>query len=341
MEYKLSVIFITYNHEKYVELALASILGQETDFPFEVVVGDDVSTDNTRAIIEKMAGEYPEHEPLTNKDRQVRFVKRDKNTGRPTLNVYETTMECRGKYLAYLEGDDFWTDPDKLQKQVDFLDLHPEYVACTHSCRLIDENNEDITDPELLRVGDLYDFSGCFTMEDYCYSGKWAGHFASVVSRNIYKNGKFDYTILYRAHDFVDDAVILLFLLMQGDIYRFPEVMSAWRYVKKSGGTNWNSLALNRDTAKDDCYLNKTLMQWVEQYKPLNDYCIKRCRDDFGLALKMYLKRPDKENKKFLLDMYDYGITHVVLKDKKKSLLGYSTGYVFGKIFGISKKTGN
>lgn len=332
MEYKLSVILITYNHEKYVELALASILGQETKFPFEVVVGDDVSTDNTRKIIEEMSRDYPEHEPLGPSDRQVRFVKRDKNTGRPTQNVYETTMECKGEYLAYLEGDDFWTDTHKLQKQVDFLESHPEYIACTHSCRLIDENNEDITDPDLLKVGDLYDYSGKFTLNDFCYSGRWAGHYATVVSRNIYNNKKLDYTILYRAHDFVDDAVILLFLLMQGDIFRMDDKMSAWRYVKKKDGTNWNSLALSRDTAKDDCYLNKTLTKWVEQYRELGDYCVNRCKNDFGLALKMYLLKPCKENKKFLEDMYDYGITHVVLKDKKSSLKGYSIRYIFEKI---------
>lgn len=332
MEYKLSVILITYNHEKYVELALASILGQKTNFPFEVVVGDDVSTDSTRKIIEEMAKDYPEHEATGPDDRQVRFVKRDKNTGRPTLNVYETTMECRGKYLAYLEGDDFWTDENKLQKQVDFLDNHPEYIACTHSCKLIDENNEDISDPDTLKVGEMYDYSGKFTMNDFCYSGKWAGHYATVVSRNIYTNGKFDYTIIYRAHDFVDDAVILLFLLMQGDIFRMDEVMSAWRYVRKKDGTNWNSLSLNRDTARDDCYLNKTLMQWVEQYRPLSEYCENRCKGDFGLALKMYLKNRSAENKKFLEDMYDYGITHVVLHDEKTTLFKYSVKFILEKL---------
>ena len=336
MEYKLSVIFITYNHEKYVKKALMSILAQETDFPFEVVVGDDMSTDNTRCIIEEIAKDYPEHEPTGPNDRQVRFVKRDKNTGRPTLNVYETTYECKGDYLAYLEGDDYWIGTDKLQKQVDFLENHKEYIAVTHSNLLIDADDREIRDKEMLKVGELYKWSGAFTYEDYCYSGKWPGHYASVVSRNIYKNNinGYDYSIIYRAHDFVDDAVILLFLLMQGDIYRMDEVMSAWRYIKKEGGSNWNSLALQRDTARDDCYLSKTLMQWVEKTKGLTEYSEKRCRNDFGLALKMYLKHPDKENRQFLNDMYDYGITHVVMKDKKCSLLGYSVKTILSKLTG-------
>lgn len=336
MDYKLSVIFITYNHEKYVERAIKSVLEQETNFPFEVIIGDDCSTDSTRQILDEIAAAYPPHEPSFSGDRQVRFVKRDKNTGRPTLNVYETTQECTGEYLAYLEGDDYWTDKHKLQKQVDFLEAHAEYIAVTHGCVLIDEDSKEITDPEMLAVGDLYKWSGKFTYNDFCYSGKWAGHYASVVSRNIYRNNvnNYDYTILYRAHDFVDDAVILLFLLMQGDIYRLDDNMSVWRYVRKKSGTNWNSLAMNRDTAKDDCYLSKTIMQWVEATKGLTDYSKVRCSNDFGLALRMYLLRPTKDNRKFLKDMYEYGITHVVLEDKKSSLIGYSLLTIIKKLTG-------
>ena len=336
MDYLLSVIFITYNHEKYVERAIRSVLAQETDFPFEIIVGDDVSTDSTRKILDEIAKDYPEHEAKGPGDKQIRFVERDKNTGRPTLNVYETTQMCKGDYLAYLEGDDYWTDVHKLQKQVDMLKNHPEYIAVTHNCVMVDENSDEIKDADTLKIGDLYKWDGLFTINDFCYSGKWAGHYATVVSRNIYKNNinGYDYTILYRAHDFVDDAVLLLFLLMQGDIFRMNEDMSVWRYVKKSGGTNWNSLALNRDLARDDCYLEKTLIKWVEETKGLSDYCRLKCKNDFGLALKMYLKKPNKENKKFLQDMYEYGITHVVLEDRKSSLLGYSIKTIVAKLVG-------
>lgn len=327
MDYKLSVIFITYNHAKYVEKALMSVINQKTDFPFEVVVGDDCSTDGTQDILKRIASGHPE----------VKLNLRSENTGgRPTLNVYETTKKCTGQYLAYLEGDDFWTDDHKLQKQVDFLEDHPEYTACTHSMKMVDEKDEEITDPETLSIGSLYDWSGDFTYEDYCYSGKWPGHYASVVSRNIYKARKYDYTILYRASDFTDDALINLFLLMEGKIYRMDEVMSVWRYVKKSGAGNWNSIAMKRNIARDDCYLSKTMMQWIEQYRPLSDYSRKRCLADFGLALKEYIKRPNAENKQFLRDMYEYGITHVVLKDRKSSLFGYSVRYITDKVFGKS-----
>ena len=322
-EVKLSVIFITYNHEKYVEKALRSVCEQETDFPFEVVVGEDCSTDSTREILRKVAAEYPD---------KVRLLFREKNFGRPTLNVYNTTMECKGEYLAYLEGDDYWTDNHKLQKQVSFLEEHPEYIACTHGCMMVDENGKEIKDTETLKVGHLYKWSGRFTYDDYKYSGKWPGHYASVVSRNIYTKGKYDYTILYRAHDFVDDALILLFLLIQGDIYRMNEVMSAWRYVKKSGGSNWNSLAMQRNLIKDDCYLNSTMTKWVEESVGLTGHAAIRCKKDFLTALNIYLHKPDKDNKKFLEDMFDYNIRHVVMKDEPVSLLRYSVKCVFEKL---------
>ena len=335
MEYKLSVIFITYNHAPYVEKALRSVLDQETDFPFEVVVGEDCSTDGTQDILKKIAAEYPEHEPSSENDRQVRLYLRSENSGgRPTLNVYETAMRCKGEYLAYLEGDDYWCDPYKLNKQVKILDEHPEYIAVTHSNKMIDEKDEDITDPKVLSIGDLYAWDeGPFTYKDYCYSGHWAGHYASVVSRNIYKNAAMDYTILYRASNFTDDAVILLFLLLQGDIYRMGDVMSVWRYVRKEGAGNWNSIVMKNNLYRDNAYLSKTLMKWVEENHGLSEYAPKRCKADFGLALKDYIKKPNKENKKFLEDMFDYGITHVVMKDKKVSLLTYSLHFIMSEVF--------
>lgn len=327
MDPKLSVIFITYNHKDYVEKALRSVLAQETDFLFEVVVGEDCSTDGTQDILKRIAEE----------DSRVRLFLRSENTGgHPTLNVYETTKRCTGEYLAYLEGDDYWTDTSKLQKQVDFLEAHPEYTAVTHGISMVDANSDPITDEEILSVGKLYEWSGRFTYDDYCYSGRWPGHYATVVSRNIYTDERYDYTILYRASDFTDDALINLFLLMKGDIFRMDEVMSAWRYIRKSGGSNWNSIAIRRNIARDDCYLSKKMMQWIEQYRTLGDYSRKRCLADFGLALKEFLKCPSGKNRQFLRDMYDYGITHVVMGDRKTSLAGFSAKYIFDRIFGRS-----
>lgn len=325
MGLKVSIVFITYNHEKYVERALRSVLEQETDFPFEVIVGEDCSTDSTRKIIHELQKEYP---------KQVKPLFREKNLGRPTKNVYETMMKCQGEYVAFLEGDDYWSDKHKLQKQVDFLEAHPEYIAAAHGCELIDENGDVITDENVRRVIDLYDYSGKFTFQDYEYSGKWPGHYATIVCRNVFKNKRYDYSILYRAHDFVDDGVILLFLLLQGDIYRMDDVMSAWRYVRKSDGGNWNSLSMKRNLIKDDCYLRQTLLKWVLEKREADDFAVMMCKKDFDMALKLYVKNPTRENQQFLRDMFDYNIKEVVMKGKKVSFMGYTLKAIIEKFTG-------
>lgn len=311
---KLSVILITYNHEKYIEKALDSVLSQVTDFPFEIVIGDDCSPDDTKNIIREYRDKYPDI---------IRIVHREKNTGRPTLNVYETTMKCRGDYLAYLEGDDYWTDSDKLQKQMDFLNEHPEYIACTHSHKMIDDNGNDITDPEILKISDMYKWSGEFTMDDFEKSGFWPGHYASVVSKNIYKNKKHDYTILYKSHDFVDDGQILLFLLMEGKIYRLDDEMSVWRYVKKSGGNSWTSRSMKRNIQKEDILMSMELMKWLEKEYSLRDYAKIKAKKDFETALYLYSSSPSKENWQTVREIFEYNIKHVVMEDKKVSLIPY------------------
>lgn len=311
---KLSVILITYNHEKYIENALDSVLSQVTDFPFEIVIGDDCSPDDTKNIIREYRDKYPDI---------IRIVHREKNTGRPTLNVYETTMKCRGDYLAYLEGDDYWTDSDKLQKQMDFLNEHPEYIACTHSHKMIDDNGNDITDPEILKISDMYKWSGEFTMDDFEKSGFWPGHYASVVSKNIYKNKKHDYTILYKSHDFVDDGQILLFLLMEGKIYRLDDEMSVWRYVKKAGGNSWTSRSMKRNIQKEDILMSMELMKWLEKEYSLRDYAKIKAKKDFETALYLYSSSPSKENWQTVREIFEYNIKHVVMEDKKVSLIPY------------------
>lgn len=319
---KLSVILITYNHEKFIRKAIESILAQETDFPFEIVVGEDCSPDQTRQIIKEYRKEYPDI---------IRLMHREKNTGRPTLNVYETTMACKGDYLAYLEGDDYWTDTHKLQKQVDFLEAHPEYIACTHSNKLIDENGQDIPTEELPSQASLYQWSGEYTMEDFKKEPHWPGHYATVVSKNIYKNSKHDYSILYKAHDFIDDGQILLFLLKEGNIFRMEDEMSVWRYVKKAGGNSWNSRAMKRDLWKEDVMMTTKIMEWLEKEYGLTDYAREKAVRQFDTALTVFSKNPCPENWQFVRNTFEYNIKHVYMQDKKVKLIPFCISRVKNK----------
>lgn len=122
---------ITYNHEKYLSHALDSILMQKVNFEFEIVVGEDCSTDNTRRILLDYNNKYPH---------LFRLILQKSNVG-SEINLIETISACKGQYIAYLEGDDYWTDECKLQKQVDFLDSNPDFGMVHTRANIIDEND--------------------------------------------------------------------------------------------------------------------------------------------------------------------------------------------------------
>jgi glycosyltransferase involved in cell wall biosynthesis len=123
-----SIIMLTYNHGVFIEEAINGVINQKTDFTFELIIGEDHSTDNTLSICKKYALEHPDKIRLFihNSDNKIKDI-----DGRPTakFNLMYSFSKCKGKYIALCEGDDFWSDEYKLQKQVDFLETNTEYVA--------------------------------------------------------------------------------------------------------------------------------------------------------------------------------------------------------------------
>lgn len=127
---KLTVVTITYNQEKYIEKAIKSVVSQKTSFPFTYIVSDDKSTDNTRKIIEKYHKKYPDI---------IKPIYRNENLG-SMLNFLETLNMVDTEYLAMCDGDDYWIDENKLQKQVDFLEKNKKYNICFHQTKIFFEN---------------------------------------------------------------------------------------------------------------------------------------------------------------------------------------------------------
>lgn len=134
-----SVWMITYNHEPYIAEAIEGVLMQKTDFPIELVIGEDCSTDRTREICIAYQRKHPDI---------IRLLMNEKNIGMMP-NFIKTMEACQGKYIALCEGDDYWTDPLKLQKQVDFLEGSPDFVGAFHDSIILDE----ATGTEQLRIG--------------------------------------------------------------------------------------------------------------------------------------------------------------------------------------------
>lgn len=122
MKIKVAIFCLAYNHENFIAKALDGFLMQETDFDFQVIIGEDCSTDNTASIIKEYAEKYPHI---------IKPVFQEKNIG-VYRNALETFKRIKAEYVAMCEGDDYWTDPLKLQKQVDFLDNNPDFTICFH-----------------------------------------------------------------------------------------------------------------------------------------------------------------------------------------------------------------
>jgi glycosyltransferase involved in cell wall biosynthesis len=204
-----SILCITYNHEKYITQAIEGFLMQKTTFPFEIIIHDDASTDNTAGIIKEYEAKYPylfsniyQTENLYSK------------TNRDILKIVFSA--AHGKYIAICEGDDYWIDTDKLQKQVDFLEENPKFSAIGHQTEIIYENYPGKT--EL--------FSG--------YSEQTLSKKKIVQSNVFHTNAivfrkdalmKYDLTI---AKHLVEHALFIL-IAQSGKFYILPDIMSVYR----------------------------------------------------------------------------------------------------------------
>lgn len=223
---KVSIASITYNHEKYILAALESWIKQETDFNFEIVIGEDASSDYTRNIIEKHMELYPD---------KIRLITSEKNVG-IIPNFIRTIEACQGEHIAFCEGDDYWTDPYKLQKQVDFLEANPEYSLCFHNAMIKWEN--DIKNPQLFCSPNQKETS---TIEDVI--NNWFIPTASMMFRRecvtplpVWIRGVYN-----------GDWALQMILADKGKIKYLPDVMSVYRRSvgSLSGGVGRNTHFVN------------------------------------------------------------------------------------------------
>lgn len=221
---KVTIQCTVYNHEPFLRQCLDGFVMQKTDFRFEAIVHDDASTDGSAAIIREYAEKYPEIiKPIFEKENL--YSKRDGSLRRV---MYANT---HGKYVAICEGDDYWTDPYKLQKQVDFLESHPDYVMCSHRWREYMQTEDAFSEiAEFPESGVEYDLNTLV-------HGKWFFQPLTVVyRRDALDLDRFTYK-------YAIDVVLFYELLKQGKGYCLPDVMAVYRI--HSGGV-WSKIALDR-----------------------------------------------------------------------------------------------
>ena len=213
-----SIICLTYNQEKYVRDCLDGFISQKTEFPFEVLIYDDASTDSTPDIIREYTAKYPSiFKPTYYKENNY-------SRGLGFVGLHAGIKEAQGKYVAYCEGDDYWTDTDKLKKQVDFLENHPSYSVCAHETYVRDE-----ADQQLCVLYSVLYKNKFLSHKDrsYTFSDALAGNIFHVSSM-LYRN--FDIALpswISRISAF--DMVWFMLLAHEGDMYVMPDVMSVYR----------------------------------------------------------------------------------------------------------------
>ena len=223
-----SICCITFNHEAYITQALDSFLMQETDFPFEILVHDDASTDNTALIIKEYEKKYP---------KIIKPIYQKENQHSKGVDVFQfNAQRAKGKYIAICEGDDFWTDPKKLQTQVEFLESHLDYSMCFHAAKIKKDS-------------DLFTQAECEFVQDKEYTARdlletWLVPTASIVMR---KECIF-FPLKNKKDIFYSDAFLIFSCLSIGKIRGLSHPMSVYRV--NNGSFTHNSV-----------YLKKTLMK--------------------------------------------------------------------------------
>jgi len=227
-EIMVSVLMITYNHEQFITQAIDSVLMQQTDFEYELIIGEDCSTDSTREIVIEYAGKHPE---------KIRPLLHDHNLGMMgKYNFVAVYKMCQGKYIALLEGDDYWTDPYKLQKQVEFLENHPECTLCAHNTKIVYENCESPEKAFLPKTLDNFIPAGQEKIFDIEELFKWYFMHTSSI---FFRNGVIKIFPEYFYRLPMADWGLFILLALSGRIGYVNEIMSAYRI--HSNGI-WNGL---------------------------------------------------------------------------------------------------
>lgn len=229
---KISVCIITFNHEQYIDACLQGAVSQQLNCDYEIVIGEDLSTDGTLEICRKYAAAYPDI---------IKLISGPVNIGM-TRNGMRTFAACTGDYLAICEGDDFWTDPHKLQRQLDFMEANPEYSMIAENGLVIDTiksteypfNNMEERDLEIHHLLSKRQFPTA----------------SVLLRRSMLDASLFDYK-------FTADTFLWCFLAKKGKIRYLPVISSVYRkgihgIVKSTDKLEWAILMekWNNDIAK-------------------------------------------------------------------------------------------
>lgn len=248
-----SILCLAYNHEKYIKDALDSFINQNVNFKYEIIINDDCSTDSTAQIIKEYAERYPQIiKPIFQKENQYSKHRR--------MLIDILMPQANGKYFAICEGDDYWTDTSKLQKQFDFMEANTEYSMCVSNAFIVDSNKNKVG--EINTVND----SSTLTCNDFILGG---GEY--VATNSIFSRMEYIEQLPTYFNDFSIDYLWQIFLSSMGKTYCFKEPMVAYRI---NTGSSWTDKIINDENKNIN--INKKI---VEKLKEI-DECTNKKYDD-------------------------------------------------------------
>lgn len=251
-----SIICLTYNQEKYVRDCLDGFVMQQTSFPYEVLIYDDASTDGTPTIIQEYAEKYPSiFKPTL-------YKKNNYSQGLGYVGLYTGIKEAKGKYVAYCEGDDYWTDPQKLQKQVDFLETHPEYEICAHEVMVKYAEGKEVAFSDF-----EHNLLISVKMSDYTFDDILTGniiHISSMMYRNFHMK-----LPEWLSQISACDMVLFRLLGEKGRLHILPDTMSVYRdhHDSLTNSNNEYDSSIKYYTQLSIPVLEKLNIYWNRKYQ--------------------------------------------------------------------------
>lgn len=207
---KVSVCMITYGHESFIEQAISGVLMQQGAFELELILSNDCSPDTTDVVIQNIVQNHPKAFCIT-------YFNHKENLGMMT-NFIVAMSQCNGNYIALCDGDDYWTDPHKLQKQIDFLEANPDYVLSFHKVKILKPDGSLVPD-FITNVPENYE-----TQETLAQLGNYI-HTPSVVFRNIIKEYPKEFSLSP-----IGDYFLYMLLAEHGKLKYLEVEMAVYRY---------------------------------------------------------------------------------------------------------------
>lgn len=258
---EISIRLMVYNHGKYLEDAFEGIFSQKVNVPYEVVVGNDFSNDNSASIITKYQKKYPDIVRVLEREGNQEYISKRKK-GSHLVNFYDILKNCRGKYVAILDGDDFWCDESKLQKQYDFLEQNKNVSLCYTGVKILNDETNEITYYDFVNKSNyIQDFNS------YLRNYEPTPSATMFFRNNLTYNNSFEKTF---CSAFLGDYALRFFLGNIGDFGFLSENTAVYRKhdAGLSGVTAIKSIDIER---RLNC--NKTL---YNHFKPEYKWFLKR-----------------------------------------------------------------